>query len=128
MGSLLISVAVYARAASIVTLPIVSGILACGIILLMTSLLGLAGAIRHHQVLLFFYMIILFVLFLIQFSVASSCLAVNQDQQRDLAAKGWTYGPQDMKKQVQDTFKCCGFNSTKDSDIPCDVSEGDDGD
>lgn len=46
---------VYARAASIVTnLPIVGGILACGIILLITSLLGLAGAIRHHQVLLFF--------------------------------------------------------------------------
>lgn len=54
VGSLLISVAVYARAASFVTLPIVSGILACGIILLITSLLGLAGAIRHHQVMLFF--------------------------------------------------------------------------
>lgn len=54
VGSLLISVAVYARAASIVTLPIVSGILACGVILLMTSLLGLAGAMRHHQVMLFF--------------------------------------------------------------------------
>lgn len=55
MGSLLISVAVISRAASIVTnLPIVGGILACGIILLITSLLGLAGAIRHHQVLLFF--------------------------------------------------------------------------
>lgn len=67
-------------------------------------------------------MIILFVLFLIQFSVASSCLAVNQDQQRDLAAKGWNYGPVDLKKQVQDTFRCCGFNSTKDSDIACDVS------
>lgn len=69
-------------------------------------------------------MIILFVLFLIQFSVASSCLAVNQDQQQELAARGWNYGPVDMKKQVQDTFKCCGFNSTRDSDIPCDVSEG----
>ena len=67
-------------------------------------------------------MIILFVLFLIQFSVATSCLTVNQDQQRDLAAQGWTYGPNDMKKQVQDTFKCCGFNSTKEPDIPCDVS------
>lgn len=55
MGSLLISVAVYARYASIVTnLPIVGGILACGIILLITSLLGLAAAVRHHQVMLFF--------------------------------------------------------------------------
>lgn len=55
VGSLLISVAVYARYASIVTnLPIVGGILACGIILLITSLLGLAAAVRHHQVMLFF--------------------------------------------------------------------------
>lgn len=67
-------------------------------------------------------MIILFVLFLIQFSVASSCLAVNKDQQRDLAARGWNHGPIELKKEVQDTFKCCGFNSTSDSDIPCDVS------
>lgn len=66
-------------------------------------------------------MIILFVLFLIQFSVASSCLAVSKDQQRDLAARGWNHGPVELKQQVQDTFKCCGFNSTRDTDIACDV-------
>lgn len=55
VGFLLIGVGVYARAASIVTnLPIVGGILACGIILILISILGLAGAVKHHQVMLFF--------------------------------------------------------------------------
>lgn len=52
---ILISVAVYGRAASLVTnLPIVGGILACGIILILISVLGLVGAVKHHQVVLFF--------------------------------------------------------------------------
>lgn len=51
----LIGVAVYGRAASLVTnLPIVGGILACGIILILISVLGLVGAVKHHQVVLFF--------------------------------------------------------------------------
>ncbi|XP_005176674.1 tetraspanin-13-like isoform X1 [Musca domestica] len=113
VGFLLIGVGVYARAASIVTnLPIVGGILACGIILILISILGLAGAVKHHQVMLFFYMIILFLLFLIQFSIASSCLAVNSEQQQEFAEEGWNRVPASMHKQVQDTFLCCGFNST----------------
>jgi tetraspanin-13/31 len=52
---ILIGVAVYGRAASLVTnLPIVGGILACGIILILISALGLLGAVKHHQVMLFF--------------------------------------------------------------------------
>lgn len=55
MGFLLIGVGVYGRAASIVTnLPIVGGILACGIILLLISVLGLVGTVKHNQVMLFF--------------------------------------------------------------------------
>ncbi|XP_054084896.1 tetraspanin-13 [Zeugodacus cucurbitae] len=113
VGFLLIGVGVYARAASIVTnLPIVGGILACGVILILISILGLIGAVKHHQVMLFFYMIILFMLFLIQFSIASSCLAVNSEQQKEFAEEGWNNVPDSMRQQVQDTFTCCGFNST----------------
>jgi tetraspanin-13/31 len=55
VGILLISVGVYGRAASIVTnLPIIGGILACGIILIIISVMGLIGAVKHHQVILFF--------------------------------------------------------------------------
>jgi hypothetical protein len=46
---------VYGRASAVVTnLPIVGGILACGVFLILISILGLIGAIKHHQVLLFF--------------------------------------------------------------------------
>jgi hypothetical protein len=51
----LIGVAVYGRASALVTnLPIIGGILACGVILFLISILGLIGAVKHHQVLLFF--------------------------------------------------------------------------
>nr|CAD7201431.1 unnamed protein product [Timema douglasi] len=78
---ILIGVAVYGRASALVTnLPIIGGILACGIFLILVSILGLIGAIKHHQ-----YMLILFLLFLVQFSVACACLAVNMEQQHELA-------------------------------------------
>lgn len=109
----MIGVAVYGIQASIVTnLPIIGGILACGVILILISILGLAGAVKHHQVMLFFYMIILFLLFLIQFSIACSCLAVNSGQQKQLAEQGWSKVPDSIKSEVQESFTCCGFNST----------------
>ncbi|KAL9892585.1 tetraspanin-31-like [Glossina fuscipes fuscipes] len=58
------------------------------------------------------YMIVLFLLFLIQFSIASSCLAVNSEQQQEFAEEGWNRVPDSMRKEVQDTFLCCGFNLT----------------
>ena len=110
---ILIGVAVYGRASALVTnLPIIGGILACGVILILISILGLIGAVKHHQVLLFFYMLILFLLFLIQFSIACACLAVNTKQQEQLAEQGWRPITDDLKAQVQTTFNCCGFNNT----------------
>jgi tetraspanin-13/31 len=122
VGILLISVGIYGRAASlVVNLPIISGILVCGIILIIISMLGLAGAVKHHQVMLFFYMIILFLLFLVQFSIACACLAVNNEQQREWAANGWNQVSSSVKEEVQNRFSCCGFNSTMSTDHPsCD--------
>ncbi|XP_057330072.1 tetraspanin-31-A isoform X1 [Microplitis mediator] len=110
---ILIGVAVYGRASALVTnLPIIGGILACGVILILISILGLIGAVKHHQVLLFFYMLILFLLFLVQFSIACACLAVNAKQQEQLAEQGWKHVGMDLKAKVQANFDCCGFNDT----------------
>ncbi|XP_029049349.1 tetraspanin 97E [Osmia lignaria lignaria] len=110
---ILIGVAVYGRASALVTnLPIIGGILACGVILILISILGLIGAVKHHQVLLFFYMLILFLLFLIQFSIACACLAVNTKQQEQLAEQGWRHVEDDLREKVETTFNCCGFNDT----------------
>ncbi|KAJ8960405.1 hypothetical protein NQ318_013685 [Aromia moschata] len=119
---ILIGVAVYGRAASIVTnLPIVGGILACGIILILISVLGLLGAVKHHQVMLFFvsfYMVILFLLFLIQFSVACACLGVNSEQQDQLAEQGWIRVDNGTRTKVQEVFTCCGFDHKLDVEHP----------
>ncbi|KAG6455065.1 tetraspanin-13 isoform X2 [Manduca sexta] len=126
VASILITVAVYGQASSLVSnLPILGGILACGVFLILISLLGLAGAVKHHQVMLFFYMVILFLLFLVQFSVACACLAVNSDQQEMLAQQGWNEMDTDVRQQVQDRYQCCGFQNTlnnTNADHPsCDV-------
>ena len=48
---LMIGVAVHGKTSGLVTsLPIVGGITACGIFLLIISVIGLIGAVRHHQV------------------------------------------------------------------------------
>lgn len=60
-------------------------------------------------------------LFLIQFSIACSCLAVNQQQQEQFAEEGWNQVPTSIRKEVQDTFICCGFNTTSsDPSLSCD--------
>ncbi|XP_047100395.1 tetraspanin-13 isoform X1 [Schistocerca piceifrons] len=109
---ILIGVAVYGRATPLgENLPIIGGILACGVFLILISILGLIGAIKHHQVLLFFYMLILFLLFLVQFSVACACLAVNQEQQQHLAKQGWNkIENTTTQMDLETVFKCCGFD------------------
>ncbi|XP_034248804.1 tetraspanin-31 isoform X2 [Thrips palmi] len=110
---LLIGVALYGRTcAQVVDLPIIGGILACGVFLILISILGLIGAVKHHQVVLFFYMVILFMLFLVQFSVACACLAVNKEQQRSWAKSGWDGVSEDFKKKVEETFSCCDFEKS----------------
>lgn len=51
----LIGVAVYAKvSAKITSLPILGGVIACGVFLLLVAIMGVVGAIRHSQVILFF--------------------------------------------------------------------------
>ncbi|XP_047475437.1 tetraspanin-13-like [Penaeus chinensis] len=121
---ILFGVAAAANAASIVTsLSLVTGIIVCGVCLLIISIVGLIGASKHHQVLLFFYMIVLFIIFIIQFSVACASLAINEQQQQAFAKKGWEYSNNSTKHDAQQFFGCCGFekyskNITTEMDHP----------
>ncbi|XP_015928531.1 tetraspanin-13 isoform X2 [Parasteatoda tepidariorum] len=109
---ILIGVAAYSRVASIITnLAIVGGIIACGVFLFLLSLMGLIGAVKHHQVLLFFYMLILFLLFIIQFSIACACLAVSAEQQHQIAMEGWRKAKLPIKIKAQTFFRCYGFEN-----------------
>ncbi|XP_018011681.1 tetraspanin-31 [Hyalella azteca] len=113
---LLIGVAGAAKYTAIVTsLAIVSGIIACGVFLLMISTVGLIAASRHHQVLLFFYMIVLFIIFVIQFGVACACLAINENQQEIALNKGWSASSDELKREAQMVYNCCGYDSLTNS-------------
>ncbi|MGH0170191.1 UNVERIFIED_CONTAM: hypothetical protein FKN15_058402 [Acipenser sinensis] len=99
VGLLLIGVAAWGKGFGIVSsIHIIGGVIAVGVFLLLISIVGLVGAINHHQVLLFFYMVILFLVFIIQFGVSCSCLAINRGQQ------GVDQETETVSKQCQDWF------------------------
>ncbi|KAJ8354517.1 hypothetical protein SKAU_G00220840 [Synaphobranchus kaupii] len=100
---------------------VVGGVIGVGVFLFFVALVGLIGAMRHHQVLLFFYMIILFMVFVVQFSVSCACLAINKDQQSHLLEVGWN-NSKITQKDVEKTLNCCGFSSVNNNgtcDAPC---------
>jgi len=121
VGLLLITVAGYGKYAAIVNqIEIIGGIIACGVFLLLISLVGLMGAIKHHQVCLFFYMVILFLIFFIQFAIACACLALSDDQKKKIIRTGWNGVHDDIKERCQVGLNCCGleFNDNDHKDHP----------
>ncbi|KAH8877980.1 Tetraspanin-31-B [Schistosoma japonicum] len=110
---ILVGVAAYARLSIYVTsVHIVGGIIACGVFLFVLAVVGLLGAVRHSQAILFFYIILLFSLFLVQFSVACACLSLSSDYQRVLVETAWNQSSNNSKLTVMTTLKCCGFRRT----------------
>jgi len=110
---LLIGVATYGKTSNMVTsLGTVGGIVASGVFLLFVAVAGLFGAMKHHQVALFVYMVVLFAIFVIQFSVACACLAVSEQDQIGIARKAWDEATDDTKFLAEEYFLCCGFESS----------------
>ncbi|XP_030266358.1 tetraspanin-13b isoform X5 [Sparus aurata] len=99
---------------------VVGGIIGVGVFLFFVALAGLIGAMKHHQVLLFFYMIILFMVFIVQFSVSSACLAINREQQDELLEVGWN-NSQSTQRDVEKSLNCCGFKHFY-TNVTCDAA------
>ncbi|XP_027000531.1 tetraspanin-31 [Tachysurus fulvidraco] len=114
VGLLLIGVAAWGKGFGIVSsIHIIGGVIAVGFFLLLIAIVGLIGAIYHHQVMLFFYMVILFIVFLVQFGVSCSCLAMNQGQQEKLLNSTWSLMSNATKIELENNLDCCGlFNNT----------------
>ena len=88
MAFLLIGVAAAAKSTDFIrSVPTVGGIVACGVFLLFIAIVGLYGAVKHHQILLFVYMVVLFSIFVIQFSVACACLAASVEDELAVVQK-----------------------------------------
>ncbi|KAM4601356.1 tetraspanin-13a [Polymixia lowei] len=107
---LLIGVAAWGKWFGLVSsISVVAGVIGVGVFLLLVAFVGLCGARKHHQVLLFFYMIILFLVFVVQFSVSCACLSLNKDQQDHLLEIGWNKS-EATQMDVEKTLDCCGFS------------------
>ncbi|CAJ1062858.1 tetraspanin-13b [Xyrichtys novacula] len=108
---LLVGVAAWGKWFGLVSsIRVVAGVIGVGIFLFLVAFVGLCGAVKHHQVLLFFYMMILFMVFVVQFSVSCACLSLNKDQQNDLLEIGWNKS-EDTQRDVEKTLNCCGYSS-----------------
>ncbi|KAI3361311.1 hypothetical protein L3Q82_013491, partial [Scortum barcoo] len=90
------------------SIRVVAGVIGVGIFLFLVAFVGLCGALKHNQVLLFFYMVILFIVFVVQFSVSCACLSLRKDQQDHLLEVGWNKS-EATQRDVEKTLDCCGF-------------------
>jgi len=112
---LMIGVAVHSKVSGIVTsIPIVGGITASGVFLLFISVIGLLGAMKHHQVMLFIYMVVLFFIFIIQFSCSCAALSVSPDDQIKIIKTAWDTAEKsdytaDLIVSAERQFDCCGL-------------------
>jgi len=111
---LMIGVAVHSKVSGIVTsIPIVGGITASGVFLLFISVIGLIGAMKHHQVMLFIYMVVLFFIFIIQFSCSCAALSVSPNDQIKIIKTAWdtaekTPYTKGLIISAERQFDCCG--------------------
>jgi len=109
---LLIGVAAAAKKAAIISsLPVVGGIIFCGVILLFIAIVGLYGAFKQHQIALFAYMVVLFSIFVIQFSVACASLAASTTDELDILGKAWKNIGNEEKHDIERNLDCCGWES-----------------
>jgi len=109
---LLIGVAAAAKKAAIISsLPVVGGIIFCGVILLFVAIVGLYGAFKQHQIALFAYMVVLFSIFVIQFSVACASLAASTDDELEILGGLWKKADDTAKHDIEKSLDCCGWDT-----------------
>ncbi|KAL0978273.1 hypothetical protein UPYG_G00168250 [Umbra pygmaea] len=116
VGLLLIIVAAWGKGFGIVSsIHIIGGVIAVGVFLLLISIVGLIAALNHHQVLLFFYMVILFLVFLFQFGVSCTCLGITEGQQVKLLNATWGLMSNHTRQGLETELNCCGLLNSSQS-------------
>lgn len=94
-------------------------LIAAGVFLFLFSFLGLCGALHHHQVMLFFYMVVLGLLCIVQFASSITLVAINTEQQAEILNKSWVTATNHSRDEIQRKFNCCGFDqNVTDSILP----------
>lgn len=121
IGLILIILPAYSKISSIFTSwPMVGGVIACGVFIILVAILGIYGAVKHHQIILFFYMVILVFIFVILFSVSIAALSMSNHQLDVLLKNAWNNLSQKTKNEIQYNGDCCSFqNQTQDARTTC---------
>ncbi|XP_063808379.1 tetraspanin-31 [Pseudophryne corroboree] len=113
VGLLLIAVAAWGKGFGIVSsIHIIGGVIAVGVFLLLIAIIGLIGAVSHHQVMLFIYMVVLILIFIFQLVVSCSCLAMNRSQQEQFLNATWASMSNKTQSEMENHLDCCGFLNT----------------
>ncbi|XP_059539390.1 tetraspanin-31 isoform X2 [Myotis daubentonii] len=101
VGLLLIGVAAWGKGLGLVSsIHIIGGVIAVGVFLLLIAVAGL-------------YMIILGLVFVFQFGISWSCLAINRSKQTDVINASWWVMSNQTRDELERSFDCCGlFNLT----------------
>ncbi|KAM5253494.1 tetraspanin-31 isoform 2-T2 [Hipposideros larvatus] len=101
VGLLLIGVAAWGKGLGVVSsIHIIGGVIAVGVFLLLIAVAGL-------------YMIILGLVFIFQFGISCSCLAINRSKQTDVINASWWVMSNKTRDELERSFDCCGlFNLT----------------
>ena len=89
---------------------ITTGVIGCGVFLILVAVFGLIGALRHNQVVLFFYMVVMSLLFIVLLACSVAALAITQGQQKILITTAWRNIEYAQRDKIETMFACCGID------------------
>lgn len=108
LASIFLFFAIFTRVQSLIIDPhLFIGLIILSIYLIFLSIFGLYAVTKHHQVLLFFYVILLSVLFLFQFILACTYLTIRGEKKYHLLQSNY----QNSRDPIQVKYNCCGFDN-----------------
>ena len=115
---ILISVGTHCKnAVGFGSIPIIGGIIACGVLLFLITAFGLFAAYGKNQTFLFYFMIGVGVLFIIQISVAIACVQGGDEKAENVLTKHWEKFDTPKKhlklREAEVKFECCGLNELR---------------
>ncbi|XP_058229935.1 tetraspanin-31-like [Hemibagrus wyckioides] len=110
VGLSLMAAAGYGKSFGIVwSLSIISVVMVVGVFLIFISMLGIIGALRHNQIILFTYILAMILVFIFQFAASCSCLALGREKQEKLLSMSWEVMRNETRRSLEQQLDCCGL-------------------
>ncbi|KAF7693014.1 tetraspanin-31-B-like [Silurus meridionalis] len=125
VGVSLMVVAGYGKSYGAVwSLRIISVMMVVGVFLIFISMLGIAGALRQNQFILFTYIAVMMLMFIFHFTTSCFCLALGRDKQERLLSSTWEIMSNETRRSLEQQLDCCGLinSAEKQQDFLKDVN------